>query len=91
MDRQGKELLVLSLTLQKGSKAPQAAGVIHSDFERGFIMAEIMKYSDLHELGTEAAVKAAGKYLQKGKDYVVEDGDIIFFKFNVSNNPPKKK
>ncbi|KAJ9049359.1 Obg-like ATPase [Entomophthora muscae] len=82
---------VRAWTIRKGSKAPQAAGVIHSDFERGFIMAEVMKYSDLHELGSEAAVKAAGKYLQKGKDYVVEDGDVIFFKFNVSNNPPKKK
>ncbi|KAI9294840.1 GTP-binding protein YchF [Neoconidiobolus thromboides FSU 785] len=81
---------VRAWTVRKGSKAPQAAGVIHTDFERGFIMAEIMKYKDLHELGTEAAVKAAGKYLQKGKDYIVEDGDIIFFKFNVTA-PAKKK
>ncbi|KAG0356398.1 Obg-like ATPase 1, partial [Gamsiella multidivaricata] len=65
-----------------------AAGVIHSDFERGFIMAEVMKMEDLKELGSEAAVKAAGKYYSKGKDYVVEDGDVVYFKFNVTN---KKK
>jgi len=62
----------------------------HSDFERGFIMAEVMKYEDLKELGSEAAVKANGKYVQKGKDYTVADGDIIFFKFNVTA-PAKKK
>lgn len=83
---------VRAWTIRKNAKAPQAAGVIHSDFERGFIMAEIMKYDDLKELGTESAVKAAGKYMQKGKDYVVEDGDIIFFKFNVTATAaPKKK
>jgi obg-like ATPase 1 len=80
---------VRAWTIRKGTKAPQAAGVIHSDFERGFIMAETMKFEDLKELGTEAAVKGAGKYFQKGKEYVVEDGDIIFFKFNVSS--AKKK
>ncbi|KAL8445641.1 hypothetical protein Emag_005051 [Eimeria magna] len=69
-------------TIRAGTKAPQAAGVIHTDFERGFICAEVYKYADLVQLGSENAVKAAGKYLQKGKDYVVEDGDIIFFKFN---------
>eukprot|EP01006_Ploeotia_vitrea_P034110 TRINITY_DN65703_c4_g3_i1.p1 TRINITY_DN65703_c4_g3~~TRINITY_DN65703_c4_g3_i1.p1 ORF type:complete len:397 (+),score=238.71 TRINITY_DN65703_c4_g3_i1:39-1229(+) len=72
-------------TLRKGSKAPQAAGVIHSDFERGFIMAEVMSYEDFVEHGSEAACKAAGKYKQQGKNYVVQDGDIIFFKFNVSD------
>ncbi|KAF9916976.1 hypothetical protein BX616_002267 [Lobosporangium transversale] len=77
-------------TVRKGTKAPQAAGVIHTDFERGFIMAEVMRYDDLKELGSEAAVKAAGKYMQKGRDYVVQDGDIIHFKFNVTA-PPKKK
>ncbi|GAA5815165.1 hypothetical protein MFLAVUS_008671 [Mucor flavus] len=83
---------VRAWTVRKFTKAPQAAGVIHSDFERGFIMAEVMKYNDLKELGTEGAVKAAGKYMQKGKDYVVEDGDIIFFKFNVTASAgPKKK
>jgi hypothetical protein len=51
-----------------------------TDFERGFIMAEVMKFDDLKKLGSESAVKAAGKYLQKGKDYKVEDGDIIYFK-----------
>lgn len=68
--------------IQKGMKAPQAAGRIHTDFEKGFIMAEVMKFADLHELGTEQAVKSAGKYRQQGRNYTVEDGDIIFFKFN---------
>ncbi|ORY08243.1 GTP-binding protein PTD004 [Basidiobolus meristosporus CBS 931.73] len=81
---------VRAWTIRKNTKAPQAAGVIHTDFERGFIMAETMKYSDLKELGSEAAVKAAGKYNQKGKEYVVEDGDIIFFKFNTTTQPKKK-
>ena len=76
-------------TIRKGTKAPQAAGVIHNDFEKGFIMAEIMKYEDLREHGSEAAVKAAGKYYQKGRDYIVEDGDVVFFKFNVTS--AKKK
>ncbi|CAN4085308.1 unnamed protein product [Withania somnifera] len=70
-------------------KAPQAAGTIHTDFERGFICAEVMKFDDLKELGSEAAVKAAGKYKQEGKTYVVQDGDIIFFKFNVSGGGKK--
>ncbi|CAO3619512.1 unnamed protein product [Mucor hiemalis] len=82
---------VRAWTIRKNTKAPGAAGVIHSDFERGFIMAEIMKFDDLKELGSESAVKAAGKYMQKGKDYVVEDGDIIFFKFNVTAAPASKK
>jgi obg-like ATPase 1 len=69
-------------TIQVGTKAPQAAGRIHTDFEKGFIMAEVMKYEDFKENGSEAAVKAAGKYRQQGKAYVVEDGDIILFKFN---------
>ncbi|CEI96573.1 Putative Obg-like ATPase 1 [Rhizopus microsporus] len=81
---------VRAWTIRKNTKAPQAAGVIHTDFERGFIMAEVMKYEDLKELGSESAVKAAGKYMQKGKDYIVEDGDIIYFKFNVTA-PAKKK
>lgn len=70
-------------TIRKLTKAPQAAGVIHTDFEKGFICAEIMKYEDLIALGNENAVKAEGKYVQKGKEYVVEDGDIILFRFNV--------
>jgi len=73
---------VKAWTIQRGAKAPQAAGRIHTDFEKGFIMAEVMKYADFKEAGSEAAVKAAGKYRQHGKTYVVEDGDIIFFKFN---------
>ncbi|KAG0174034.1 Obg-like ATPase [Apophysomyces sp. BC1034] len=81
---------VRAWTIRRHTKAPQAAGVIHSDFERGFIMAEIMKYDDLKEFGSENAVKANGKYNQKGKEYVVEDGDIIYFKFNVTA-PAKKK
>lgn len=75
---------VRAWTVRRGTKAPGAAGVIHSDFERGFIMAEVMKYDDLKELGNEAAVKAGGKYRQCGREYVVEDGDIIVFKFNVT-------
>merc|ERR1711904_347077 len=75
-------------TIRNGMKAPQAAGVIHTDFEHGFICAEVMAYADLKELGNEAAVKAAGKYRQEGKTYEVQDGDVIFFKFNVTT---KKK
>ncbi|KAI8382961.1 cytoplasmic protein [Blakeslea trispora] len=74
---------VRAWTVRNTSRAPQAAGVIHTDFEKGFISADIMKYNDLKELKTEAAVKLAGKYLQKGKDYVIESGDIAHFKFNV--------
>jgi obg-like ATPase 1 len=73
---------VRAWTIHKGTKAPQAAGRIHTDFEKGFIMAEVMKYEDYKELGSENAVKAAGKYRQQGRNYVVEDGDIILFKFN---------
>lgn len=65
-----------------GYNAPRAAGTIHSDFERCFIKAEVMKYNDLKELGNEAAVKAAGKYRMQGKTYEVEDGDIMYFKHN---------
>ncbi|HUL22656.1 MAG TPA: redox-regulated ATPase YchF [Thermodesulfobacteriota bacterium] len=74
---------VRAWTNRQGSFAPQAAGVIHSDFERGFIRAEVMKYQDLINLGSEQKVKEVGRYMQKGKDYVVEDGDIINFLFNV--------
>ncbi|MEM7449469.1 MAG: redox-regulated ATPase YchF [Myxococcota bacterium] len=70
-------------TVQKGTKAPQAAGKIHSDFERGFIRAEVMHYSDLVALGSEAAVKAAGKMSVEGKDYEVRDGDVMHFRYNV--------
>lgn len=75
---------------KKGTKAPQAAGKIHTDFEKGFIMAEVMKYEDFKEEGSENAVKAAGKYRQQGRNYIVEDGDIIFFKFNTPQQPKKK-
>jgi len=70
-------------TISRGTKAPQAAGKIHSDFERGFIRAEVMKCEDLFELGSEQAVKAAGKLAIEGKEYVVQDGDIMHFRFNV--------
>ena len=70
--------------IRRGSKAPQAAGAIHTDFERGFICGEVMTFDDLKELGDEHAVKAAGKYRQQGKEYVVSDGDVIFFRFNVT-------
>jgi len=69
-------------TIRKGTKAPQAAGIIHSDFEKGFICAEVMKYDEFKQLGSESAVKAAGKYKQEGKNYTVCDGDILFFKAN---------
>jgi len=77
-------------TIRKGWKAPQAAGTIHTDFERGFIKAEVYAYKDWKELGDVDKVKAAGKYRTEGKEYVVQDGDCIFFKFNVSD-PGKKK
>jgi GTP-binding protein YchF len=70
-------------TIARGTKAPQAAGKIHSDFERGFIRAEVMKCEDLFELGSEQAVKAAGKLGVEGKEYLVQDGDIMHFRFNV--------
>ena len=70
-------------TIDKGSKAPQAAGAIHSDFERGFIRAETMAYKDYVALGGEAAAREAGKLRSEGKDYVVQDGDIMLFRFNV--------
>ncbi|XP_055086697.1 obg-like ATPase 1 isoform X2 [Periophthalmus magnuspinnatus] len=81
---------VRAWTIRKGTKAPQAAGKIHTDFEKGFIMAEVMKFQDFKEEGSENAVKAAGKYRQQGRNYIVEDGDIIFFKFNAPNAPKKK-
>jgi len=81
---------VRAWTIQKGAKAPQAAGRIHSDMEKGFIMADVMKYADFKECGSETACRAAGKYMQKGRDYVVEDGDILFFKFNPPTSGGKK-
>lgn len=70
-------------TIPIGAKAPQAAGVIHTDFERGFIKAETASYADYVELQGEAGCRAAGKLRQEGKDYVVQDGDVMHFKFNV--------
>ena len=70
-------------TIHEGDKAPQAAGVIHTDFEKGFIKAEAYTVNDLKKYGSEAKIKEAGKYRQEGKDYVVQDGDVLFFKFNV--------
>ena len=70
-------------TIHTGDTAPKAAGVIHTDFERGFIKAEVYHYNDLVEYGSEAEIKAAGRYRVEGKEYIVNDGDIIFFKFNV--------
>ena len=74
---------VRAWTLAKGSKAPAAGGKIHSDFEKGFIRAEVYSFSDLKKAGSEKALKTAGKYRQEGKDYTVQDGDIILFRFNV--------
>jgi ribosome-binding ATPase len=74
---------VRAWTVKKNTKAPQAAGVIHSDFERGFIRAEVMSYEDLVRLGSAAAVKEKGLLRVEGKDYVVKDGDVMLFRFNV--------
>ena len=77
------EMEVKAWTVPIGAKAPQAAGVIHSDFERGFIKAEVAAYEDYVELGGEQGCKAAGKLRIEGKDYVVQDGDVMHFRFNV--------
>ena len=74
---------VRAWTIHKGWKAPQAAGVIHSDFERGFICAETYHFDDLIKCGNEAKVKEAGLLRTEGKEYVVRDGDILHFRFNV--------
>lgn len=74
---------VRAWTFLRGTKAPQAAGIIHTDFEKGFIRAEVIKYDDYVTLGSETAVKEAGKMGVEGKDYVVQDGDIMHFRFNV--------
>ena len=75
---------VRAWTIKQGATAPEAAGTIHTDFQRGFIAADVMKYADLQELGSEQAVKAAGKLRTEGKGYVMQEGDIVEFKFNVS-------
>ena len=91
------EMEVKAWTYHKGWKAPQCAGVIHTDFEKGFIRAEVIKYDDYIKYGSETAVREAGKLGIEGKEYVVQDGDIMHFRFNVSYqthpkthpNPPK--
>eukprot|EP00727_Mastigamoeba_balamuthi_P012207 m51a1_g7609 putative obg-like atpase 1-like (409) ;mRNA; f:261303-263161 len=81
---------VRAWTIKRGTKAPQAAGVIHTDFEKGFICAEVMTFEDFRELGSESACKENGKYRQQGKTYEVGDGDIMFFKANSSGGSKKK-
>ena len=70
-------------TIKKGTKAPQAAGKIHTDFERGFIRAEVVSFDDLMACGSIAAAKEKGLYRSEGKDYVMNDGDVVLFRFNV--------
>ena len=77
------EMEIRAWTIKTGMTAPKAAGVIHSDLERGFIRAEVMKYNDFVTLGSEHACKEAGKFYIEGKNYIVEDGDILHIRFNV--------
>lgn len=74
---------VRAWTFKKGMKAPECAGIIHTDFQRGFIKAEVMSFNDLEEYGTELKVKEAGKLRLEGKEYIMQDGDICYFRFNV--------
>jgi len=74
---------VRAWTVPQGALAPQAAGAIHTDFERGFIRAEIMKFDDLVKWGSEKGVKEGGKYRIEGKEYAIQDGDIVYFRFSV--------
>jgi ribosome-binding ATPase YchF (GTP1/OBG family) len=78
---------VRAWTINNGASAPQASGAIHSDLEAGFIRAEVMAYADLHQHGSEAAVKTAGKWRLEGREYTVQDGDILQVRFS----PPSKK
>ena len=71
-------------TFKDGMKAPECAGIIHTDFQKGFIKAEVTSYNDLKELGSEKAVQEAGKLRIEGKEYLMQDGDICFFRFNVT-------
>lgn len=80
---------VRAWTLRKGKLAPEAAGVIHTDFEKGFIAVEVMQYEDFVRCGSESAVKAEGKYLSKGRDYEITDGEICFFRFNTTKGGKK--
>ena len=70
-------------TFKKGMKAPQCAGIIHTDFEKGFIKAEVTSYEDYYKYGSEKAAKENGKMRLEGKDYIMQDGDIVYFRFNV--------
>ena len=74
---------VRAWTFKVGMKAPECAGIIHSDFQRGFIKAEVMSFDDLQALGDEKRVKEAGKLRIEGKEYIIKDGDICYFRFNV--------
>ena len=74
---------VRAWTIPVGATAPQAAGAIHTDFEKGFIKAQIIGYDDLIAAGSEAAAKAAGKVRLEGKDYIMQEGDVVEFRFNV--------
>lgn len=74
---------VRAWTFRKGMKAPECAGIIHSDFEKGFIKAEVTSFDDLYNYGSEAKVKEAGRLRLEGKDYLMQDGDICYFRFNV--------
>ena len=74
---------VKAWTFKKGMKAPQCAGIIHTDFERGFIRAEVISYDDLVKYGSEKEVKENGKMRLEGKEYLMQDGDICYFRFNV--------
>ena len=74
---------VRAWTVRVGAKAPEAAGVIHTDFEKGFIRAEVISFSDYEQYGSESAIKEAGKLRVEGKEYVVKDGDVMHFRFNV--------
>ena len=74
---------VRAWTFRKGMKAPKCAGIIHTDFERGFIKAEVMSFEDLKKYGSELKVREAGRLRLEGKDYLMQDGDICYFRFNV--------
>ena len=74
---------VRAWTVKKGATAPQAAGIIHTDFEKGFIRAEVISYQDYRDLGSEQKVKEVGKMRVEGKEYTVQDGDVMHFRFNV--------
>jgi GTP-binding protein YchF len=74
---------VRAWTFKDGMKAPECAGIIHTDFQKGFIKAEVTSYTDLETLGSEKAVQEAGKLRLEGKDYIMQDGDIVLFRFNV--------